>query len=137
MRLRLAGDANKLSQLLRWPGAPLRTGRRFHWKGIRSCNFGLWYGDFEAVNGFDESFSGWGHEDADLVLRLHNHGSMRKNGFFGTEVFHLWHSEASRDHESVNRERVLQRMRTGITRADVGLAQAGAAKDVRAIELNR
>ena len=55
------------------------------------------------MNGFDEAFSGWGHEDADLVLRLHNHGARRKNGFFGTEVFHLWHRENSRENEAVNR----------------------------------
>jgi len=136
LRLRLVGDANKLSHLLHWPGAPLRIERSFRWKGIRSCNFGLWYGDFEAVNGFDESFSGWGHEDADLVLRLHNHGSLRKNGFFGTEVFHLWHREASRDREAANRERVLQRQRTGITRAQAGLAEAGLAENARTVELN-
>ena len=92
LRLRLAGDVNKLTHLLYWPGAPGRVQTRFRWKGIRSCNFGVWYRDFEAVNGFDESFSGWGHEDADLVLRLHHHGCRRKNGFLATEVFHLWHA---------------------------------------------
>lgn len=135
-RLQLAGDINKLTHLVHWPGAPLRLARRFRWTGIRSCNLGLWYGDLEAVNGFDQSFSGWGHEDADLVLRLHNHGSLRKNGFFGTEVFHLAHPEHSRGQEAANRERVVQRMRSCVVRAEAGLAQAADAPDVVLTELN-
>jgi GT2 family glycosyltransferase len=136
-RLRLSGDVNKLTHLLRWPTAPLRVETRFRWKGIRSCNFGLWYGDFEAINGFDESFLGWGHEDADLVLRLHNHGTRRKNGFCATEVFHLWHRETSRTHEAANRQRVLQRMESGMTGAEQGLAEAATASDALVSELNR
>lgn len=137
LRLRLAGDVNKLTHLLRWPGAPFRVEPQFRWKGIRSCNFGVWYGDFEAVNGFDESFSGWGHEDADLVLRLHHHGTSRRNGFLGTEVFHLWHGEQSRTSEAANRKRVLQREGTGITRAAVGLADAALETGIKLTELNR
>lgn len=135
-RLRLVGDVNKLTHLAHWPGAPFRVEPRFRWKGIRSCNFGLWYGDFAAVNGFDESFQGWGHEDADLVLRLHNHGLARKNGFMATEVLHLWHRENSREAEGANRERVRQRMATRITRAETGLAQAGNQSGVVVTELN-
>jgi GT2 family glycosyltransferase len=123
LRLRAAGDVNKLTHLLYWPGAPGRVQTAFQWKGIRSCNFGVWYRDFEAVNGFDESFSGWGHEDADLVLRLHHHGCNRKNGFLATEVFHLWHPENSRAGEAVNRARMVRRMQAGPVRAEVGLAE--------------
>jgi glycosyltransferase involved in cell wall biosynthesis len=137
LRLRLAGHVNKLSHLLAWPGAPLRLERRFRWKGIRSCNFGLARRDFEAVNGFDERFSGWGHEDADLVLRLHRHGSRRKNGFWGTEVYHLWHAGQDRQDESANRRRVLDRLESGIIRAEAGLAEARNAPEAILTELNR
>lgn len=137
LRLRLAGQVNKLSHLLAWPGAPLRVETRFRWKGIRSCNFGLAWRDFEAVNGFDERFSGWGHEDADLVLRLHHHGSRRKNGFWGTEVYHLWHAGQSRDGEAANRRRVLDRLESGIIRAEAGLAEARGAPGMTLTELNR
>ena len=123
LRLRLAGDVNKLTHLFYWPQAPGRVQTGFRWKGIRSCNFGVWYRDFEAVNGFDESFSGWGHEDADLVLRLHRHGCRRKNGFLATEVFHLWHPENGRAGEAGNRERVMRRMQGNLVRAERGLAE--------------
>lgn len=137
LRLRAAGDVNKLTHLLRWPGAPFRVQPRFRWKGIRSCNFGLAWHDFEAVNGFDEIFSGWGHEDADLVLRLHHHGARRKNGFLGTEVYHLWHREHSRDAEGTNRGRVTARMESGIIRSERGLAQALHRPETIVTELNR
>jgi GT2 family glycosyltransferase len=123
LRLRGTGEVNKLTHLLYWPGAPARVQDEFAWRGIRSCNFGVWYRDLEAANGFDETFSGWGHEDADLVLRLHHHGCRRKNGFLATEVFHLWHRENSRVAEAGNRERVVQRMRGRLVRAEAGLAE--------------
>ncbi|HSH91690.1 MAG TPA: galactosyltransferase-related protein, partial [Ramlibacter sp.] len=90
----------------------------------------------EAVNGFDESFSGWGHEDADLVLRLHHLGAKRKNGFLATEVFHLWHGENSRANEGVNRERVVQRMHGGMVRAERGLGELAAAPPASVTGLN-
>ncbi|MGH8846793.1 MAG: glycosyltransferase family 2 protein, partial [Polaromonas sp.] len=99
-RARLRGDCNKLLHLLVWPWRLFRVKKGFRWQGIRSCNFAVWRRDFAAVNGFDETFQGWGHEDADLVLRLSHLGVQRKNGFMATEVFHLWHRENKRDQES-------------------------------------
>lgn len=137
LRLRFSGDVNKLTHLVRWPGAPGRVEPRFRWKGIRSANFGVWYRDLRAVNGFDESFHGWGHEDADLVLRLHHQGLRRKNGYLATEVLHLWHRENSRAQEALNRQRVEERMATGVARAERGLAEAVNDPAVRVTELNR
>ncbi len=123
LRLRLSGHVNKLAHLLQWPALPGRTQAAFSWKGIRSCNFGLWWSDLAAVDGFDETFAGWGHEDADLVLRLHNQGLVRRNGHLATEVFHLWHREHARDNESANRLRVETRKQEGTRRAAVGLSR--------------
>ena len=134
--LRARAEVNKLTHLFPWPDAPLRVEERFHWKGIRSCNFGVWRRDLEAVDGFDDTFSGWGHEDADLVLRLHHAGLRRKNGFLATEVFHLWHRENPRERENVNRDRVRARMRSGIVRAEAGLSGALHASDTVVTELN-
>ena len=74
------------------------------------------------MNGFDESFVGWGHEDADLVLRLARLGIKRKGGAFSTEVFHLWHNENTRATESENRHRVEERIKTGLIEATIGLS---------------
>jgi hypothetical protein len=71
------------------------------------------------------------------VLRLHHHGSRRKNGFLATEVYHLWHPENSRAGEDANRQRVLARMQTGIVRAEAGLAEALRAAKPEVTELNR
>ena len=127
---RLRGHASKLTHLLRLPGNFLRVRRNFYWKGIRSCNMGVWRSDFERVDGFDESFVGWGHEDADFVLRLHHAGVARKNGFCATEVFHLWHKEAARDQESLNARTVRERVHSGIVRAVSGYAQVRPNDDV-------
>lgn len=109
-RWRASGQVSKLMGLLRLPDGRYRHQPTFKWKGIRSCNMGVWRCDFDKVNGFDESFVGWGHEDADFVLRLHNAGVLRKNGFCATEVYHLWHREFSRSQESVNAATVRMRM---------------------------
>ncbi len=123
LRQRFQGRASKLTGLLRLPDGPWRVNRRFTWKGIRSCNMGVWKADFALIDGFDESFVGWGHEDADFVLRLHHAGVARKNGFCATEVFHLWHREASRDQESRNAKVVSERAKTGVTLAALGYSQ--------------
>lgn len=125
LRARAAGDINKVLQLMvRWPDAG-RESKRFTWRRIKSCNLGVWRSDLDMVNGFDESFLGWGHEDSDLVVRLFNAGVMRKDGAFATEVFHLWHKEAQRDQESSNRKVVLQRAADKTTQATRGLRDAG------------
>ncbi|AMO25126.1 glycosyltransferase family 2 protein [Ramlibacter solisilvae] len=136
MRLRLSGDANKSSHLLDGLGPFSRVRRGFKWKGIRSCNFALWKDDCAAVNGFDESFTGWGHEDADIALRLHNHGTVRNDAVLGAQVFHLWHRENSREGEIANRARVEARLESGMIRAERGMAEAGDAPEAVVTELN-
>lgn len=120
---RFRGDSNKLLHLIGWPASLFRLQRDFKWKGIRSCNLAVWRQDFHAVNGFDETFQGWGHEDADLVLRLSHCGVMRKNGFWATEVYHLWHREQQRGQAAVNQQKVMDRMKTLQTIAEIGLSQ--------------
>ena len=126
---RCLGHANKLTGLLRLPDWPGRVKKSFLWKGIRGCNLAVFRSDFERVNGFDESFVGWGHDDADFVLRLHHSGVMRKNGYCATEVFHLWHKEATRDSESHNASVVRAREKSGVTQPTSGYAQSRANDD--------
>jgi GT2 family glycosyltransferase len=132
---RIRGHASKLTHLLRLPDGAGRLERAFSWKGIRSCNMGVWKADFERVDGFDESFVGWGHEDADFVLRLHHSGVVRKNGYCATEVFHLWHREANRNKASQNARIVEERVKNGLIRSTLGYSQARLNDNVRITRL--
>ncbi len=63
---------------------------------VRTCNVSLWIDDFDKVNGFDESFVGWGLEDTEFAVRLIAQGVRVRSGRFATNVFHLWHPERCR-----------------------------------------
>lgn len=127
LRHRLRGEVNKLLPFfLRLPDGAWRHREGFAWRRIKSCNLATWKSDALRVNGFDETFAGWGHEDADFVLRLLNAGVKRKDGALATEVLHLWHKEAQRDRESINRQRVAERQRDGSVRAAQGIAELPA-----------
>lgn len=54
-------------------------------------DFGVWRNDFEAVNGFDEGFVGWGQEDDDLGLRLRAAGIRLESILDITQTLHVWH----------------------------------------------
>jgi glycosyltransferase involved in cell wall biosynthesis len=113
---RLRQRINRLMPIVKLPGRFWRIWRPLRWKGVHTCNLGLWRSDFVLVNGFDQSFKGWGHEDADLAIRLMRSGIYRKDGSFALPVYHLWHKDNSRDYEHINKERLLSEF-TG--RADV------------------
>jgi glycosyltransferase involved in cell wall biosynthesis len=131
---RLRRRANKALPLLRFGDSPLRRYRTVAWRRVKSCNLAIWRDDYAAVDGFDESFVGWGHEDADLVLRLARHGVRRKGGAFSTEVFHLWHRDNPRGNESENRRRVEARFDSGQVVSTLGLsAHPAAGEDVRVL----
>jgi glycosyltransferase involved in cell wall biosynthesis len=70
------------SQYYRWmrhPKKPKLTG----------YNIGISREDFEAVNGFDENFIGWGCEDDDLAFRLRKAGRRVASALAYTHGFHL------------------------------------------------
>ena len=63
---------------------------------IKGCNMAVWREDALKIKGFDEGMQGWGHEDADLAIRLIRYGILRKDGQFSVPVLHLWHKENDR-----------------------------------------
>ncbi len=115
------GDLNRFLPLCYLPLGSLRKLRQ-HWRGVISCNFGLWRKDLQRVNGFDASFQGWGYEDADLSLRLMHSGIKRKEGRFAVPVFHLWHPENDRSHSDENRKRLQDWQAAPYYRAKQGLS---------------
>lgn len=87
----------------------------------RSCNMGIWRDDLIRVNGFDEGFEGWGFEDTELGLRLHNSGVRQRRIKFQGIAFHLYHGKAARDNCKINQQRYLESVREGRTRCEKGL----------------
>lgn len=92
-------------------------------EGAKTCNLSVWKKDLITVNGFDESYTGWGMEDSDLVLRLIRSGIYRKDARFATPVFHLWHPENSRNELEENQRRLKLLSESDRTEAEIGLKQ--------------
>ncbi len=82
-RRRLFGKTFKEQyyRFIRHPKKPKLTG----------YNIGISREDFEAVNGFDESFVGWGCEDDDIAYRLRKAGRRIATSLSFTYGYHLWH----------------------------------------------
>ncbi len=75
----------------------------------RGANMAYWKEDFIAVNGYNESFEGWGHEDSDLTLRMMNNGVSKRYLKFAGIVYHLYHKESNtKENEKKNFE-ILQK----------------------------
>lgn len=80
-------------------------------KGVRSCNMSFFKADCEAINGFNESFVGWGREDSEFVARfLFNGGQLRRLKFAGV-AYHIYHDENPRDMLEVNHNIYLETIR--------------------------
>lgn len=112
---------NKFRAFLHLPLGPLRKLRARRWQGVMSCNLAAWKADLVAVNGYDESFEGWGFEDSDLVIRLLNHGIQRKSGQFAVTAMHFWHASAHREDHAENLRRLDEIVHSRRVRAMRGL----------------
>ena len=123
LRCRLASEINRVQPLLRLPDGRFRKLRPDRWQGAKTCNLAVWRDDLERVNGMDESYSGWGLEDSDLVIRLIRAGVKHKSGRFACPVFHLWHREQDKSEYSKNRQRLEEMLRSRQVAAIRGLDQ--------------
>jgi glycosyltransferase involved in cell wall biosynthesis len=93
------------------------------WQGAKTCNLGVWKKDFFAINGFDESYHGWGYEDSDFVVRLIRQGVLRKDGRFAIPVIHLWHPSSDRSNERDNYKKLEEIIHSSCIRAKSGVDQ--------------
>ena len=71
----VSGQLSGAANVFRWPFA-LKSSRT-DLRGIRGCNLAMWRADLARVNGYNEAFTGWGREDAELAARLMNAGVRR------------------------------------------------------------
>lgn len=117
----LRRDINRLLPLLRLPESSFSKRHSHRWQGAKTCNLAAWREDILKINGFDEQFQGWGHEDAELVVRLLHSGVQRKEGRFAVPVLHLWHPEEDRRREPENRRRLESMLRSTMIVAQQGI----------------
>ena len=108
---RLSGDINKYWPLkIKLGNYSWRYYKKFVWRRIKGCNMACWKTNAEAINGFDETMTGWGHEDADFIFRLQHHGIHRKSGSWSTEVLHLFHQIHDQSNAAENARRVREKI---------------------------
>lgn len=118
---RFSGAINRWLPLCFVAGQTWRKRQPQRWQGARTCNLAVWRSDLVTVNGFDEAFEGWGHEDADLAIRLLHAGVQRKDGRFATAVLHLWHRENDRSKLPENERRLAEILAGDRISAQLGL----------------
>lgn len=63
---------------------------------VRGCNMSFYKKDAEKINGFNESFIGWGREDSEFVARFLFAGGVMKRLKFAGIAYHLYHIENAR-----------------------------------------
>lgn len=71
----------------------------FHIKG---CNLAFWKKDYVAINGYYNSFEGWGGEDYEFGARLLHSGVKRKRLKMAALAFHIFHKINSRANTEPN-----------------------------------
>lgn len=122
---RWRGWCNRFLPLILLPYFPsfLRKLRAKSWRRVRGANFAVWKKDFLAVNGFDESYHGWGYEDSDFVVRLLHNGIVRKDGNFAVPVLHLWHKSNIDERRQINLQKLEEILQSQRVKAEVGVDQ--------------
>lgn len=70
---------------------------------LRGCNMSFWKSDFLKVNGFNESLTGWGIDDSEMIQRLINIGIKGKRLKFKGLAYHIYHKEQDKSHIEINK----------------------------------
>ncbi len=105
-----------------------------HKPGILSGNFGVRMSAFLEVNGFDESFTGWGMEDDDLARRLYMIGAKPKSVMNRAIVIHQYHptEEPPNWKDSPNAHRLSEPCEA---RCESGIKKPAAQHEPRVIDI--
>jgi hypothetical protein len=100
MRSSLAGDTKRIGLGVRIP-RPLARVLHPRPRKLMGVNFSLPKSAFAAVNGYNEDWNVYGHEDRDLELRLIRAGCPRKALLNRAVVYHLHHLEREKSEETL------------------------------------
>ncbi len=114
-----SGELSGAANVFRWPFAMARS--RTDLRGIRGCNLAVWRADLLRVNGYNEAFTGWGREDAELAARLMNAGVRRMDARGRALCYHLWHLPADRTGLAANDELLAAAIQGSSQRCEQGL----------------
>lgn len=76
---------------------------------LASLAMGVAKEDFIMVNGFDEKYIGWGHEDDDICNRFYAYGLIGRNIKLSNPIIHMWHNEDNSKKESLNEKYYVER----------------------------
>lgn len=88
----------------------------------RGANMSFWKKDLVLVNGYNETFAGWGDEDSELTLRLLNNGKTKLHLKFAGIIYHIYHNEdASKAKSAQNRQILLDAFENKTTRIENAL----------------
>jgi glycosyltransferase involved in cell wall biosynthesis len=90
---------------------------------IRGCNMAFWRKDLLRVNGYNESFVGWGREDNEIGSRLINSGVRKRIIKFSGIVFHICHKEKTRISLDSNDQVLQLTISNKLTYCEKGLSQ--------------
>ena len=100
------------------------TGGRGKVLRVRGCNMAYWKADFVHVNGYNNELQGWGWEDTEFAIRMHNAGvRIKKMKYIGI-VYHLNHPENSREREKHNGKIARKMLVDGIKVAANGYSES-------------
>ncbi|TCV96315.1 galactosyltransferase-like protein [Luteibacter rhizovicinus] len=108
----------RLPALARWYAKPSQKTR-----GIKSCNMGFWRDDLLRLNGFNESMTGWGREDTELVARAFHAGIRRRDLRFSALATHLYHRTRKNVVDNPNDRFLEDTRRRQLVRCDNGVDQ--------------
>jgi GT2 family glycosyltransferase len=121
LKSRLKGDTKRWSLGIRLPKGLARILHPRPRK-LMGVNFSLPREAFIAVNGFNEAWTVYGHEDRDLELRLLRAGTPTIPLLNRGIVFHLHHEERERTAET---QKLIAEMEAStVTRCEIGYDQA-------------
>lgn len=118
-KLFMTGRMHGCAKALRLPFPILREDTDL--RGVLGCNLAIWRTDLFSVNGYDESFVGWGKEDSDLAARLFHLGRRRRLVRNHAVIFHLDHPVADRSGLPDNEQRLTDTLASRKIRCEHGL----------------
>ena len=101
----------------------------FRSDNTHGCNCAYWRNDFLKVNGYNNIFKGWGHEDIEFAARLVNAGIQQKKIKMRAVCYHLDHALLERFGVESNFRTYEESVRTGTTQCINGYYQQYTYQD--------